>query len=345
MRHSILWAAFSVAFGISSVYASDDHKAEASHETAKEPARNTRLSEEAKAGMGGGNPVKIVRGLDLTKVDAKESAKEEAAPADKVDANKIVLLPPTYKPVEHKPVVRKKPKVVNKTPVQEHHDIHWSYEGEGAPDKWGDISAANKLCKSGTRQSPIDIRDGIKLELEPIRFDYKPSYFRVVDNGHTIQVNLGSGNTMNINGKQYDLLQFHFHRPSEERVNGRAFDMVAHLVHKDLDGNLAVVAVLLERGYANPVIQTIWNNLPLEKNTETAPEVALDVNALLPTNRQYYTYMGSLTTPPCSEGVLWLVLKQSVPLSHEQIGVFARLYKNNARPVQPSNGRMIKEAK
>jgi carbonic anhydrase len=117
----------------------------------------------------------------------------------------------------------------------------------------------------GERQSPIDIRDGIKVDLEPIRFDYRPSNFRIVDNGHTIQVNLGPGNTMAVMGRMYDLVQFHFHRPSEERINGKGFDMVVHLVHKDLDGRLAVVAVLLERGQAHPVMQTLWNNLPLEK--------------------------------------------------------------------------------
>ena len=227
-----------------------------------------------------------------------------------------------------------------------HHEIHWSYEGEGAPANWGTLKPEWQLCNVGERQSPIDIRDGIKVELEPISFDYRPSNFRIVDNGHTIQVNLGPGNTIAVMGRMYDLVQFHFHRPSEERINGKGFDMVVHLVHKDLDGRLAVVAVLLERGQAHPVMQTLWNNLPLEKHSDYSPEgVAIDLNQLLPENRSYYTYMGSLTTPPCSEGVMWMVMKQPAQVSAEQIAIFSRLYPMNARPVQSIRGRLIKESR
>jgi carbonic anhydrase len=141
-------------------------------------------------------------------------------------------------------------------------------------------------------------------------------------------------------------VQFHFHRPSEERINGKGFEMVAHLVHKDLDGRLAVVAVLLERGQMHPLVQTLWNNLPLEKNVDYSPEgVAIDLNELLPKDRNYYTYMGSLTTPPCSEGVMWMVMKQPQQLSSEQIAIFARMYPMNARPIQSVRGRMIKESR
>lgn len=227
-----------------------------------------------------------------------------------------------------------------------HHEIHWSYEGEGAPANWGTLKPEWQLCNVGERQSPIDIRDGIKVDLEPIRFDYRPSNFRIIDNGHTIQVNLGPGNTIAVMGRMYDLVQFHFHRPSEERINGKGFDMVVHLVHKDLDGRLAVLAVLLERGQAHPVMQTLWNNLPLEKHSDYSPEgVAIDLNQLLPENRSYYTYMGSLTTPPCSEGVMWMVMKQPAQVSAEQIAIFSRLYPMNARPVQSIRGRLIKESR
>jgi len=199
-------------------------------------------------------------------------------------------------------------------------------------------------CTNGTRQSPIDIRDGIKVELDPVRFDYKPSGFRVVDDGHTVQVNVGAGNSIEVLGRRYELLQFHFHRPSEERVNGKQFDMVVHLVHKDLEGRLAVVAVLLDRGAAQGVVQSVWNNLPLEKGDEVPARTTLNLNDLLPPERSYFTYMGSLTTPPCSEGVLWMVMKQPVPISAEQIGIFARLYPMNARPIQSASGRLIKES-
>ncbi|MDE1546363.1 carbonic anhydrase family protein [Dechloromonas agitata] len=230
-------------------------------------------------------------------------------------------------------------------PAVQHAHIHWGYEGAGAPENWSKLDPQNKACAIGERQSPIDIKDGIKVDLEPIKFNYQPSTFRIVDNGHTVQVQVGEG-SISLTGKSYELVQFHFHRPSEEKINGQRFDMVVHLVHKADDGQLAVVAVLLERGNENPFIQTLWNYMPLEKNMPVSPPNAIvDLNTLLPTSRNYYTYMGSLTTPPCSEGVLWLVMKQPVQVSPEQINIFSRLYRNNARPIQPSSGRLIKEGR
>jgi carbonic anhydrase len=224
------------------------------------------------------------------------------------------------------------------------HDLHWSYQGAGGPEAWGQLKPEFATCTTGKRQSPIDIRGGVKVELEPVHFDYRPTGFAVVDNGHTVQVNMGPGNAIEVMGRRYDLLQFHFHRPSEERIDGRQFDMVAHLVHKDPEGRLAVVAVLLDRGSAHPLVQTVWNNLPLEKGDELRASVALDLNGLLPQDRRYYTYMGSLTTPPCSEGVLWMVMAQPVGISNDQIAVFSRLYPMNARPVQQAAGRLIKQS-
>ncbi|NUZ06715.1 carbonic anhydrase family protein [Schlegelella sp. ID0723] len=223
-------------------------------------------------------------------------------------------------------------------------DVHWSYDGAGGPTHWGALRPEFATCAQGSRQSPIDIRDGIKVDLEPVRFDYRPGAFRVVDNGHTVQVDVAPGNSIEVLGRRFDLLQFHFHRPSEERIDGRQYDMVVHLVHKDLDGRLAVVAVLLERGGPHTAIQHVWNNLPLEKGDAVAARDLLDPAALLPADRRYYTYMGSLTTPPCSEGVLWMVLKTPQAISAEQIGIFARLYPMNARPLQQASSRLIKES-
>jgi carbonic anhydrase len=138
-------------------------------------------------------------------------------------------------------------------------------------------------------------------------------------------------------------VQFHFHKPSEERINGRNFDMVIHLVHKDAEGHLAVVAVLLQRGETQPQIQSVWNALPLERGSSLDSPVPIDLPALLPKDPHYLTYMGSLTTPPCTEGVLWLVMKQPVTVSQTQIDIFARLYPMNARPVQSADGRLIKD--
>jgi carbonic anhydrase len=222
------------------------------------------------------------------------------------------------------------------------HAEHWSYHGDGGPEHWGQMKSEYNLCSSGKRQSPIDIRDGISVQLDPVQFDYKATNFRVIDTGTTVQVNVSSGNSIEVMGRRYELQQFHFHRPSEERINGRQFDMVVHLVHKDLEGRLAVVAVLLDRGSVQPVVQQVWNNLPLEKNEELAARSTLDLNGLLPAERGYFTYMGSLTTPPCSEGVLWMVMKNPVSIAPEQIGIFSRLYPMNARPVQSASGRMIK---
>ena len=221
---------------------------------------------------------------------------------------------------------------------------HWSYDGEGGPAAWGRMKPEFAACSAGKRQSPIDIREGIKLALDPVTFDYKPSIFKVQDNGHTIQVNLAAGNSIEVLGQRFELIQFHFHRPSEESIDGRRFDMVAHFVHKSLEGRLAVVAVLIERGSAQGQLQQVWNNLPLEKGDSVSARGALDLERLLPAERGYFTYMGSLTTPPCSEGVLWMVMKQPVQASAEQLGVFARLYPMNARPIQSASGRLIKES-
>ena len=223
----------------------------------------------------------------------------------------------------------------------------WGYTGDVGPEHWAELAPENKLCGVGTRQSPIDMRDSVAVDLEKIAFDYRASSFSVLDTGHTVQVTVAPGNGLTVMGKRYELVQVDFHRPSEERINGRQFDMSAHLVHKDAHGRLAIVAVLLDRGPDNkpqPLIQTLWGNLPLEKGEAVAAQVQVDLTHLLPENRGYYTYMGSLTAPPCSEGVLWMVMRQPVPLTAQQIDVFARLYAMNARPLQAGSGRLIKES-
>jgi carbonic anhydrase len=257
-----------------------------------------------------------------------------ASPATRAGAAPVAGRQPPA-PVEHPRRAGAPPEV---------HLAHWGYQGPGGPSHWAQLKPEFAICGSGTRQSPIDIRDGIKVQLDPVRFDYHPSSFRVVDNGHTVQVDVGPGNAIEVLGRRYELVQFHFHRPSEERIEGRQFPMVAHLVHKSDDGRLAVVAVLIEQGHAHPVVQAVWNNLPLDQGEDVAALASLELGALLPEDRAYFTYMGSLTTPPCSEGVLWMVMRQPVQVSPEQIGVFARLYPMNARPIQQAGGRLIKES-
>lgn len=231
-------------------------------------------------------------------------------------------------------------------PAPDYSHVHWGYAGPGAPENWAKLKGEYATCGAGRRQSPIDIRGGIRVDLEPIRFDYKPTQFRITDNGHTVQVDVADGNAITVMGRTYTLTQFHFHRPAEERVNGKTYDMVAHLVHKDFDGRLAVIAVLMDRGMEHPLIQTLWNHMPLEVGMDVSPPgVAIDLMQLLPEKREYYTYMGSLTTPPCTENVLWMVFKEPIRVSSEQIGIFARLYPHNARPIQPAHDRLIKESR
>ncbi len=220
--------------------------------------------------------------------------------------------------------------------------VAWSYEGPGGPDRWAQLKPEYAKCGNGTRQSPIDIRDGIAVQLDPVQFDYKSSAFGVLDTGRTVQVNVAPGNFIEVTGRRYELVRFDFQRPAEERINGRQFDMGVHLVHKDAQGRTAIVAVLLDRGAEQPIVQTVWNNLPLEKGEELTAQAGIDLTTLLPSDRRYFTYMGSMTTPPCREGVLWLVMKQPVSISSEQLAIFSRLYPMNARPVQSASGRLIK---
>jgi carbonic anhydrase len=220
----------------------------------------------------------------------------------------------------------------------------WAYEGEFGPENWGKINPAWAQCGSGKRQSPIDIRDGMKVNLDEIDFDYRPATFSEIDNGHTVQVNVAAGSFMQVGVERFELVQFHFHRPSEEKINGKGTEMVIHLVHRGARGKLAIVAVLLERGKGNEAIQTVWNNIPLEKGQLGSPGIDLDPLELLPNRRDYYTYMGSMTEPPCTENVLWMVMKQPMTASPAQMALFSRLYPLNARPLQESEGRMVKES-
>ena len=222
-----------------------------------------------------------------------------------------------------------------------HAASHWTYNGPAGPQTWGGMKPEFTLCGNGQRQSPIDIRGGLAVDLDPVKFDYQSARFGVIDNGHTVQANIAPGSAIEIGGKRFDLVQLHFHRPSEERIDGRQFEMSLHLVHKDDQGRLAVVAVLMDKGQAQPAVQKVWNSLPLEKGEERAARTPLELAELLPTDRRYYTYMGSLTTPPCSEGVQWVVMRQPVTMSPEQIELFARMYPMNARPVQQVSGRRI----
>ena len=218
---------------------------------------------------------------------------------------------------------------------------HWSYGKHGGPGEWGTLDKAFASCRIGTVQSPIDIRGAKAADLPAITFDYKPVPLKLIDNGHTIQVNYPPGSTIDVGGTRYELVQFHFHKPSEEKIDGKAHAMVAHLVHKGSDGALAVVAVLLDLGSDNPTLRAVWSHLPKRKDREVATAATIDAAALLPEDKGYYTFAGSLTTPPCSEGVRWFVLKTAMTVTANELTAFAKLYPMNARPTQPLNGRTL----
>ncbi|WP_294768991.1 carbonic anhydrase family protein [uncultured Rhodoferax sp.] len=241
----------------------------------------------------------------------------------------------------------RKAKVVEKASEGHGSDVHWDYEGEAGPQAWGKLRPEFNICAIGKRQSPINIEDGSTLQgpAEPVLFNYSPSNGTVVNNGHTIQVDVQGDNSITVRGSRYRLLQFHFHSPSEEQVNAKRTAMVAHLVHKNDAGQLAVVAVLLEPGAANALVDKVWTYMPLEVNDRVRmPSELLNLNELLPNDQRYFQFMGSLTTPPCTEGVLWTVLKQPMTISRAQYRLFTQLYPNNARPVQALNGRPVRDA-
>jgi carbonic anhydrase len=230
--------------------------------------------------------------------------------------------------------------------AQETHPPHWAYEGKEAPKEWGKLDSSYAACAIGQTQSPINIKDAKKADLPALKFSYHAVPLNIIDNGHTIQINYAPGSTLTVGEKVYTLKQFHFHHPSEEQVDGKDFPLVAHLVHADAEGHLAVVAVLFEPGSANPLIDRLWKNIPSEKGKpQDIPSVSIQAEDLLPAKRGYFSYAGSLTTPPCSEGVSWYVLSSYATISPQQVAAFAKIYPKNARPIQSTNGREILESR
>jgi carbonic anhydrase len=230
--------------------------------------------------------------------------------------------------------------------AQERKGPEWTYNGSDGPDHWADLDKSFVTCKVGRHQSPIDIRNTKKSDLPVIQFDYQATPLHIVNNGHTIQINYAPGSFITVGEKRYELKQFHFHHPSEEKINGSGFAMVAHLVHADAGGNLAVVAVLLETSGVNQLIESLWNHVPPQPGPEQQyDEVPINVASLLPADHGYFSFSGSLTTPPCSENVTWFVLKTPTQISQDQADAFGKIYPRNARPPQGLNGREVLESK
>ncbi|MGQ0664959.1 MAG: carbonic anhydrase [Pseudomonadota bacterium] len=222
------------------------------------------------------------------------------------------------------------------------HHPHWGYEGAGAPEHWGSLEPQFKVCELGMEQTPIDLAGAIRAELGGVEVAFGDMPLRIVNNGHTIQVNCAPGSAARINGTRYELLQFHFHHPSEHLLSGKSFELECHFVHRSGAGDLAVVGVFIKQGAHNEALAPIWDAMPREAGPERTAGTVRPAD-LLPRARGYFRYAGSLTTPPCSEGLTWTVFKDPIEASSEQIRRFAQLFPMNARPVQAVHRRFLLE--
>lgn len=218
----------------------------------------------------------------------------------------------------------------------------WTYGGTNNPTRWGELNPDFRLCGQGRNQSPINI-DGSSTGVRPrIQFNYQPTPLEVENNGRTIEIPYRPGSWVIIDGRRYDLLQFHFHTPSEHQVNGISYAMEAHLVHRNNAGNIAVIGVFIQEGEENDFLEQIWEILPETVGTNEEEDISINVRDLLPGDEAHYNYRGSLTTPPCSQNVVWTVLEMPIEASAEQIDRFTEIYQVNARPIQNINGRRIR---
>jgi len=221
---------------------------------------------------------------------------------------------------------------------------HWGYVGAGGPDNWGTLSADFKVCDLGLEQTPIDLASTVRAELAGVESMFQDSALTVVNNGHTIQANCAAGNYSLIGGERFELLQFHFHHPSEHKLAGQAFPLECHFVHRSQAGTLAVLGVFIRAGAANDALEVVFQAMPAAAGGEQPAARPLNPNALLPFDRGHFRYAGSLTTPPCSEGVNWVVFKTAIEASDAQIQKFAAMFPLNARPIQKQNRRFLLES-
>ena len=218
---------------------------------------------------------------------------------------------------------------------------HWEYSGEAGPAKWASLTPEYGQC-AGSNQSPVNLTGMVEAKLAPLQFHYQTGGKTLVNNGHTIQVNYATGSTLDLDGMRFELKQFHFHAPSENLIEGKSYPLEGHLVHANDRGELAVVAVMFEPGRANAALSLAWQVLPAKAGESHGLKEPVSAEQLLPAKRDYYRFSGSLTTPPCSEGVRWLVMKEPVQVSQAQIDAFkAVMHHPNNRPVQPLNGRLV----
>ncbi len=217
----------------------------------------------------------------------------------------------------------------------------WGYSGASSPARWGKLDPEFALCELGKNQSPIDLTGAVVSKSTQLVFNYQPTLLTVVNTGQTIRVDYAPGSTLSIDGEPYTLLQFHFHTPSEHTIDGRAAAMELHLVHRNSQQELAVVGIMLQPGATNPQIDRIWQQIPATGTATTIKDTRIDATNLLPNSTAHFSYIGSLTTPPCSEGVKWQILSTPITISPSQIDTFAQLYPLDARPLQARRDRSI----
>lgn len=220
--------------------------------------------------------------------------------------------------------------------------LHWGYENQESPEHWGKLSPDFALCETGKNQSPVNIQGVLKTHQSKMELNFKQGKQQIVNNGHTLQINVSEGNTLRLDNDTFEMQQFHFHAPSENEIDGKQFPLEGHFVYKDKEGSLAVLALMFQEGKANPQLTKAWRQMPSQPGETAILTQPVNIKALLPEKFAYYRFSGSLTTPPCTEGVIWLVLDQPVSVSAEQIMQFhSVLHHANNRPLQPLNGRVI----
>jgi carbonic anhydrase len=221
----------------------------------------------------------------------------------------------------------------------------WSYEGKIGPERWAKLDRAYLTCTNGNQQSPLDIRGAKPTSLPPLEFHYRSGLITLVNNGHTLEGNVEPGSYLIVDGDRYDLIDFQFRHPSEQAVKGQLSDMEVQLLHKNAEGKMAMVSIRMNEGHPNVVLAALWPFLPTQAGKSTKTTDMVNPAGFLPADRGYWTYQGSLTTPPCTEGVQWFAFKQEIELSRDQLQAFGALYTRNSRPLQPPHDRKIQATK
>jgi carbonic anhydrase len=219
---------------------------------------------------------------------------------------------------------------------------HWGYTGHEGPEHWGELDPAYALCATGKNQSPVDIVDSVEAELAPLEIAYSGKATEILNNGHTVQANFPAGSFLTVSGHRFELKQVHFHTPSENHIGGQAFPLEAHFVHADADGNLAVIGVMFKEGAENGALTKLWSEMPMHGGERHTLATSLEASELLPNDLDYYRFNGSLTTPPCSEGVWWQVMKNPLSISKAQVEKFSHaVHGHNNRQIQARNARPL----